>query len=1044
MNKKSKKLMVALLALSCAACCTSAGVMVKDFVAPTNTLNASAETVYEVNSLTFTGGSATEINAYPNDGSGKPDVGSWDHVYSIQSGNGVMLNGVAIANYQIKFPHDFYISIGVEIKEGDVLTFDGSFHNAEKDTTFVFNNCSLQWNGTAWVEYVETTQYKVYEAGAVKLTGDSSATAVYAYKADESKFEVTDDTWAETLTFEAGSGVGVTLNGTQIDMGEIKIPGDIYINLRTTAVAGDVLAIGGTFYNETLGVKYVIDESRFEFNGTAWVEYVEKDDPEVPTDYTEYEIGKVNITGGDASTVYFKSANGAEMPVDSWEYRFSFEADSGVGLTLNDTALETEDIKAPGNSVYVGLGVTAVNGDVLTIGGTFYNETLGVKYVIDESSFIFDGTEWKPYGVEITTHELGALVLHVNSKPFGDAGTVNHQLYLARADEEALPVLSWDYVFSVGADGYFKVNGEVKNALEIKSTDAGFFFLFPEMEAGDVITIGGTFVCDMLGVKYVIEESSFAWTGANWKIYIEYTDYDLGTMYVLPDSTAQRVYLRSNNDIELPIDSWDEAFAFSYGYGNGITLNGTMISMTNSVKSVEGNLFIDLGVNAIAGDVLVISGAITCDAERVQYVFGEMTFVFDGTAWLDQLGIAQRDAKAALDAYMDNFTESDYYASEWESFADIIARGKARIDSAVSEEEINAIVEATKAEMDDVVTKEESDASFDTLRANAITTVATYKNESDYKPEQWAVIQAIIENATAEINASTSVTAMNNAVATAKAEMDAVKTAAQIAAEEAAVATAKSEVQNYKSESDYKAEQWTAIQAIVASATAAIDNAIGNQTEIDSIVATAKAEMDAVKTSAQIDAEEAAVASAKAELDGYKSESDYKAEQWTAIQEIIAATKAVIDNAIGNQEAIDSLVASAKAEIDMLPTAAEVDAAALAAAKATAKEEVRAYYNTINLDLYSDEALSEIGAYVSAANAAIDAAATEAEISAAVAQLKANVESVVKVQPGNSGDNSSSTSKSSGCGSTTSALAAGMALATAAGVVAIRKKKENE
>ena len=40
--------------------------------------------------------------------------------------------------------------------------------------------------------------------------------------------------------------------------------------MGTTAKEGDILVIGGTFYNETLGVKYVIEESKFQWNGSAW------------------------------------------------------------------------------------------------------------------------------------------------------------------------------------------------------------------------------------------------------------------------------------------------------------------------------------------------------------------------------------------------------------------------------------------------------------------------------------------------------------------------------------------------------------------------------------------------------------------------------------------------------------------------------------------------------------------------------------------------------------------------------------------------------
>ena len=191
--------------------------------------------------------------------------------------------------------------------------------------------------------------------------------------------------------------------------------------------------------------------------------------------------------------------------------------------------------------------------------------------------------------------------------------------------------------------------------------------------------------------------------------------------------------------------------------------------------------------------------------------------------------------------------------------------------------------------------------------------------------------------------------------------------------------------------------------------------------------------MDKVKTAAQVDADAAVVAAAKAELAAYKSESNYKSAEWTAIQAIITQASGDIDNAIGDEEAINGIVAAAKAEMDKVKTA-----------KVVAEDEVRAYYNTIDHDLYSEEAEAIISGYMAEVMAAIDSATTNEELDAAIAQFKTKVESVETLKP--AGDNDSSTDasdKSSGCGSSLALGGVSASVALAAAVAMLLKKKED-
>ena len=136
--------------------------------------------------------------------------------------------------------------------------------------------------------------------------------------------------------------------------------------------------------------------------------------------------------------------------------------------------------------------------------------------------------------------------------------------------------------------------------------------------------------------------------------------------------------------------------------------------------------------------------------------------------------------------------------------------------------------------------------------------------------------------------------------------------------------------------------------------------------------------------------------------------------------------------------------------MDAVKTAAEVEAEEVKALRTTAKAEVRSYYEALDLGQYSQEAIVAISGYVSAAQKAIDAATTKAEIEAAVAQYKANVDSVEKKKADDSQATTDSVSDSvddvedeGGCFSVAGGGAALSALGLAA-AVALRKKKEND
>ena len=999
------------------------------------------------------------IDAFPN--GNDPD---WANVYTFEvgSGTGLTLAGNSLSTTDIKLPGtDFFVALGATANAGDVLTVDGAYYNDTTKIKLIFDNCKLQWNGEAWVEYVEApvVNYTEYNVTAIAPANGSSATAVYLYPtAGVDAFPHGNDDWASKYAFEAGSGAGMSLGGVALTTDDIKLPGtDLFIGLGAEAKEGDVFVIDGTYYNADKAIKLVFENCKLQWNGTAWVEYVQQPGE---VEYTTYELGALKFKQMQPNAdnmAYFNRADGAAITIVSTEndvhWTTAFNYAEGC-VTLNGAPIAA-GVKFPGD-LFLELPAFPEEKDELVIGGTFYSETLAVKYVIEESTFVWNGSAWTEKGAEPKTYDLGALTFHVNSKPWGGAGKVNNQLYLERVDGEALPIMSWDHLFVAENANCFKINDVAATLFEMKSTDAGLFFLFNGLEAGDKVTIGGTFVSEVLLTTYTIEESSFVWNGTSWEAYVDYTTYEIGELmfvsFANPDWLAQVNFAPVSGEA-IPIVStendvnWTTAFNVRQG-SLGVSLNGEVI---NAVVKFPHDMFLDLPSLPNEGDVLVIGGTFYSAELAVEYVVTESKFIYTGETWVSELQLAKMDAKAALDKYKGTFSQENYYETEWAYFDAIIADAYVLIDEATTVEQMNAIVEDAKLAMDKVATKEEADEILNSnLKEELKGALETYKNKGDYRPAEWNAIQEIIANANTAIDAADSVTAINVAYDTAIAAIDAVKTAAQWEADEAAVAAAKAELASYKAEADYRAAEWTAIQAILTTASASIDLEIGNATAIEAIVASAKADMDAVKTAAQWEADEAVVASAKAELATYKTEANYSAAGWASLQAIVNQANAKLDAAIGNEASINEIVADAKEAMDEVLTAEEEVAAALAAAKTAAEEEVRAYYGALDHSKYDDEAETVISGYVAEVMAAIADATTAEEAQAAVAAFKAKVEAVDTNQPSgdNSADNSEDNSQSSneekkGCGSVVDGgLLAGVTLAAAA-VAVLRKKKED-
>ena len=146
-----------------------------------------------------------------------------------------------------------------------------------------------------------------------------------------------------------------------------------------------------------------------------------------------------------------------------------------------------------------------------------------------------------------------------------------------------------------------------------------------------------------------------------------------------------------------------------------------------------------------------------------------------------------------------------------------------------------------------------------------------------------------------------------------------------------AVALARYTLDSYKNEIDYYAGEWDEIRGYIADAVNAFED---EDADIDALVAEAKGKIDTVVTKATIDEEKAmeearalaaAKQSAKSELDVYAaafSSDDYSAENWSALQAIIARAKSDIDGS-ESQSVVNSVLEQAKKDMNSVKKISE-------------------------------------------------------------------------------------------------------------------------
>ena len=247
----------------------------------------------------------------------------------------------------------------------------------------------------------------------------------------------------------------------------------------------------------------------------------------------------------------------------------------------------------------------------------------------------------------------------------------------------------------------------------------------------------------------------------------------------------------------------------------------------------------------------------------------------------------------------------------------IVEEAKVAISAAADKDAIDLAVAEAKAAIDALKTAAQyADEELAGDKQAAVEAIENYKANVAYLEEQATLKAEAIAAAKAGVAAATNVEEIADAVEQAMAAIDALTT------KQAIVDAAKAEVEGYNAEVEYLAEQAAEKAAVVAAALEAIESAT-SEAAVNSAVEAAKADIDEIKTKAEVEADilNAQKAAANATVDGLKKAIDfdlYEEDAIATINGLYSTVKAAITAATTEAE-INSAVAAFEAALAEVP-----------------------------------------------------------------------------------------------------------------------------
>lgn len=296
----------------------------------------------------------------------------------------------------------------------------------------------------------------------------------------------------------------------------------------------------------------------------------------------------------------------------------------------------------------------------------------------------------------------------------------------------------------------------------------------------------------------------------------------------------------------------------------------------------------------------------------------------------------------------------------------------------------------------------EAENSIEILKANQA--LADKKQEAintlqnvefaKYSAANQVILTNIINEAIEDINAAGSIQAVQTVLEEVLDEIDEVLTIEEEAAIllESQKQAAIQEIENYLDLSEYSDENIAYINQIIVLATAGINQA-PNKHDIDEIVLTAKQFLDEILTLVEEAAElETHKQEAIHVVENYPVFNNYREDRITEIEALILSTTQAI-NAATTFEDIYNIVNDYKADISLIPTKVEDEAAELASYILQKIEELNNY---VKFDRYTDENKAVIEGILEEYEEYLNNATSKKDVDDLVQEAKAEINVVPK------------------------------------------------
>lgn len=376
-----------------------------------------------------------------------------------------------------------------------------------------------------------------------------------------------------------------------------------------------------------------------------------------------------------------------------------------------------------------------------------------------------------------------------------------------------------------------------------------------------------------------------------------------------------------------------------------------------------------------------------------------------------ELAEAKTAATEALKTAFEGYTETDYDAQMWATLKAAYDNGLAAIEAATDVSAVNTAKQTALDAMAACVPKDVEALTQAKAEAKAaIETAFEAYDEDDYASANWTELTIAYNRGLNEVEAATSVSAVNTAKQTAITAMAAVKDNATLLAEAKTAALAALDAAKAEYSQDDYATNWSVLEKAYNDGKTEI-NAAAAIEAVNSALQKATDAMAAVKSDATLlaEAKTAATDRLNSEYAKYKA-TDYTNANYELLTDKYNAGLTAIGGA-RTVDAVETALETAIAEMAAIKTNAQILADAKAAAKQAVNEAFAAYneqdYTVDNWTalvkakedgLAAIEAAAKTDAAAEAGEAAIAAMAAVKNNATLLAEAKATAKSELETE----------------------------------------------